>query len=184
VPSHAGEGAVPGGRGAGAGRAPPERGGEGPHRGAGERGWAERRRRGEGRGRAGGPGRAEVPRRRAGTRARRGEKRGGAQGEREVATREIQMREGEEEGAHGGCGALGACEPGWAGLGWAGLGHIADRNPRHARPLNRIKSRTEIQSGTRRTHGIRQRNVFRHDATPMTLRFCSYRTRTPVTILV
>jgi hypothetical protein len=36
----------------------------------------------------------------------------------------------------------------------------------------------------RRTHGIRQRNVFRHDATPMTLRFCSYTTQTPVTILV
>ena len=58
-----------------------------------------------------------------------------------------------------------------AELGWAGLGHIADRNPRHARPLNGIKSQTEIRNGTRRTHGIRQRNVFRHDATPMTLRF-------------
>jgi hypothetical protein len=84
----------------------------------------------------------------------------------------------------GGCGAPGVREPCWAGPGWAGLGHIVDRNPQHARPLNGIKSRTEIRNGTRRTHDIRQRNVFRHDATPMTLRFCSYTTRTPVTILV
>jgi hypothetical protein len=28
------------------------------------------------------------------------------------------MREGEEEGRMGGCGAPGAREPGWAGLGW------------------------------------------------------------------
>jgi hypothetical protein len=71
-----------------------------------------------------------------------------------------------------------------AGPGWAGLGHTADRNPRHARPLNRIQSRTEIRNGTRRTRGIRQRNALRHDATPMTLKFCLYMARTPVTILV
>jgi hypothetical protein len=56
------------------------------------------------------------------------------------------MREGEEEGHMGWAGAPG---PDWArpdrtGLGWAGSGHIADQNPRHARPSNRIKSRTEI----------------------------------------
>jgi hypothetical protein len=52
-----------------------------------------------------------------------------------------------------------------------GLGHITDRNPRHARPPNGLKSRTEIRNGTRRTHDIRQRNVLQHDATPMTFRF-------------
>jgi hypothetical protein len=72
------------------------------------------------------------------------------------------MREGEEEGAHGWVwGAGGAL----AGLSWAG--HISDQNPRHARPSNGIKFRTEIQNGTRRTRDIRQRNVLRHDATLM-----------------
>jgi hypothetical protein len=41
--------------------------------------------------------------------------------EREVAAREIQMREGGEEGAHGGVwgarGAQGRTGPGWVGLG-------------------------------------------------------------------
>jgi hypothetical protein len=73
-----------------------------------------------------------------------------------------------EGGAHGvGRGARGA----WAGPGRAESGHITDRNPRHARPLNGNQSRTEIQNGTRRTRDIRQRNMLRHDATPMTLRF-------------
>jgi hypothetical protein len=58
-----------------------------------------------------------------------------------------------------------------AGLGWTGPSHIADQNPRHTRPSNRIKSRTKIRNGTRRTRDIRKRNVLRHDATPMTLRF-------------
>jgi hypothetical protein len=66
----------------------------------------------------------------------------------------------------------------------AGLGHILDRNQRHAWPLNGIQSRTKIRDGTRRTRDIRQRNALLHDATPMTLRFCLYMTRTPVTILV
>jgi hypothetical protein len=34
----------------------------------------------------------------------------------------------------------------------AGLGHSAGQNPRHAQPPIRIRSRTEIQNGTRRTH--------------------------------
>jgi hypothetical protein len=63
--------------------------------------------------------------------------------EREVVAREFQMREGEEEGAHGGCGAPRARGPGWVGLGWVGPGHFADRNPRHARLSNRLQSRTE-----------------------------------------
>jgi hypothetical protein len=71
----------------------------------------------------------------------------------------------------GGVGARGA--QGRAGPGRAGLGRATSRieNPRRARPLNRIKSRIEIRNGTRRTLNIRQRNVLRHDATPMTLRF-------------
>jgi hypothetical protein len=95
------------------------------------------------------------------------------------------MREkSNEPNRFGGGGRAGQTGPDRVGLSRARLGHIADRNPRHARPLNGIKSRTKIRNGTRRTHGIRQRNALRHDATPMTLRFCLYTTRTPVTILV
>jgi hypothetical protein len=94
-----------------------------------------------------------------------------------------QMDLGEGGRAHGvGRGARAGL--GRAGPGWAGLGHITDRNPRHARPLNGIQLRTENRNGTRRTCDIRQRNARQHDATPMTLRFCLYMTRTPVTILV
>jgi hypothetical protein len=60
---------------------------------------------------------------------------------------------------------------GWAGLDWAGLDHNADRNSRHTRPLNGLQSRVENRNRKRRTYDIRQRNVRRHDATPMTLRF-------------
>jgi hypothetical protein len=85
------------------------------------------------------------------------------------------MREGKGRGRMGG-GGLGATgAQGRAGLGWVGLSHFADRNPRHARPkprrTTRPQSRTENRDGTRRPHNIRQRNVLRHDATPMTLRF-------------
>jgi hypothetical protein len=82
------------------------------------------------------------------------------------------MRERERGGGRmGGFGRRGRA--GWAGLDYVGLGWATSRieNPRRARPLNGIKSRTEIQNGTRRTFNIRQRNVLRHDATPMTLRF-------------
>jgi hypothetical protein len=75
---------------------------------------------------------------------------------------------GEGVGARG---AQGRAGPGWAGLGWAGMSHFADRNPRRARPLNGIKPRIEIRNETRQTRNIRRRNVLRHDATPMTLRF-------------
>jgi hypothetical protein len=71
----------------------------------------------------------------------------------------------------GGVGRQGRAGLGRAGLGGVGWGHFADRNPRHARPSNGIKSRTEIRNGTRRTRDIGQRNALRHDATPMTLRF-------------
>jgi hypothetical protein len=86
-------------------------------------------------------------------------------------------------GAHGGGqgrqGRTGLDQtgPGWtrpARLGWVGpyCGSKPDwTRPGHARPSNGIKSRTEIRNGTRRTRNIRQRNVLRHDATPMTLRF-------------
>jgi hypothetical protein len=82
------------------------------------------------------------------------------------------MRERERRGhMGGGVGARGA--QGRAGPGWAGLGRATSRieNPRRARPLNGIKSRIEIRNGTSRTLNIRQRNVLRHDATPMILRF-------------
>jgi hypothetical protein len=99
----------------------------------------------------------------------------------EVTTRE---KSNESNGSRGG-GRMGwAGAPGARGPNRAGLGHTVDRNPRHERPLNRIQSRTEIRNGTRRTRDIRQRNVLWHDATPMTLKFCLYMTRTPVTILV
>jgi hypothetical protein len=99
-------------------------------------------------------------------------------GEREVAAQEIQMRERERKrGRMGGVGRRGRA-------GRAGPGHFVDRNPRHARLSNRLQSRTENGDGTRRICNIRQRKVLRHDATPMTLRFCSYMTRTPVTTLV
>jgi hypothetical protein len=68
-------------------------------------------------------------------------------------------------------GAPGVRGPDRAGLGWAGLDHKADRNPRYARPLNGLQSRVENRNRIRRTYDIRQRNVRRHDATPMTLRF-------------
>jgi hypothetical protein len=98
----------------------------------------------------------------------------------------VQEKSNETNGLGGGRGArmrrIGA--PGARGPDRAGLGHIVDRNSRHTRPLNGIQSRTEIRNGTRQTRNIRQRNALRHDATPMTLRFCLYMTRTPVTILV
>jgi hypothetical protein len=109
--------------------------------------------------------------------------------EREVAAREKSNepnRSGEGGRAWGRGGARGPDRAGlgWARLGWDGLDHNADRNPRHARPLNGLQSRVENENRTRRTYDIRQRNVRRHDATTMTLRFCSYMTWTPVTILV
>jgi hypothetical protein len=83
------------------------------------------------------------------------------------------MRERGGRGAWEGVGAWGG--RGRAGLGGVGPGHFADQNPRHARPKTRRtarpQSRTENRDGTRRPCNIRQRNVLRHDATPMTLRF-------------
>jgi hypothetical protein len=105
-------------------------------------------------------------------------------GEREVAVWE---KSNEANGSGGGGARGGQGRQGRAdrtGSGWAGLGRIADRNPRHARPLNGNQSRTEIRNGTRRTRDIRQRNALWHDTTPMTLRFCLYMTRTHVAILV
>ena len=87
------------------------------------------------------------------------------------------MREGGEEGRMGGGlgarGAQGRVGPGrlgWAGLGWVQpLRGLKTHDVRG--PLNGIKSRIEIRNGTRRTLNIKQRNVLRHDATPMILRF-------------
>jgi hypothetical protein len=99
--------------------------------------------------------------------------------EREVTARE-KSNEPNRSGGGGAWGGQG--RQGRAGR--TGPGHIADQNPRHARLLNGVQSRTEICNGTRRTRDIRQRNALRHDATPMTLRFCLYMTRTPAFILV
>jgi hypothetical protein len=72
-------------------------------------------------------------------------------------------------------GRAGPGRTGPAGLGWAGLGWVEPLRGLKTHdvrgPLNGIKSRIEIRNGTRRTLNIRQRNVLRHDATPMTLRF-------------
>jgi hypothetical protein len=69
-----------------------------------------------------------------------------------------------------GPGRTGLAGLGWAGLGWAGP--LRGSKTHDVRgPQNGIKSRIEIRNGTRRTLNIRQRNVLRHDATPMTLRF-------------
>jgi hypothetical protein len=83
------------------------------------------------------------------------------------------MREGEGRGWVGRQGRAGRGGPGrlgWAGLGWAGPLRGSKTHDERG-PLNGIKSRIEIRNGTRRTLNIRQRNVLRHDATPMTLRF-------------
>jgi hypothetical protein len=58
---------------------------------------------------------------------------------------------------------------GRVGAGQTGPGHFVDRNPQHARHW--LQSRTENRDRTRRTRNTRQRNVRRHDATPMALRF-------------
>jgi hypothetical protein len=106
----------------------------------------------------------------------------GHHGERERGGRgkSLRRRKLNETTRLGGGGA-------WAGLGrtgsdWAGLGHSmgltpigkSDREPKSklGRDEHAIK------------HDIRQRNMLWHDATLMTLRFCLYMTRTPVTILV
>jgi hypothetical protein len=99
------------------------------------------------------------------------------------------MREREGRGGAWGGWAPGARRPGRAGpagLGWARPGRATSRieNPRHARPLNGIKSRIEIRNGTRQTLNIRQRKVLWHDATPMTLRFWFIHDTTFVAILV
>jgi hypothetical protein len=77
----------------------------------------------------------------------------------EVVAREIQMREGEEEGAHGRVWAPGAR---MAGLGWVGPGHFADRNPRHARPKPRRTTRPNREPKTeteRDNHAISDKEM-------------------------
>jgi hypothetical protein len=99
----------------------------------------------------------------------------GHHGEREVEEGEggccagdPNEREREEEGARGRVGAPGV-GAGQTGPGWVGPDHFANRNPQHAR--HGLQSRTKNRDRTRRTRNIRQRNVCRHDATPMALRF-------------
>jgi hypothetical protein len=92
----------------------------------------------------------------------------------------------------GGVGRQGRAGPSRAGLGraglsWVGLGWaepLRGSKPTTRTTLKRAPIANRNRDGTRRTRNIRQGNVLRRDATPMTLRFCSYTTRTPVTILV
>jgi hypothetical protein len=60
---------------------------------------------------------------------------------------------GRDGGLAGGAGSAGAGLAGGGARGpdRAGLGHTVDPNPRHARPLNGIRSQTEIRNRTRRT---------------------------------
>jgi hypothetical protein len=81
------------------------------------------------------------------------------------------MREGEEEGAHGGCGRQGRAGLGRAGLGWAASWIKTHDTPNPIRDTRHgLQSRTKNRDRTRRTRNIGQRNVLQHDATPMTLR--------------
>jgi hypothetical protein len=76
----------------------------------------------------------------------------------------------------GGCGRQGRAGPGQTGSGRAGLGRATSRIETHNThdPIrdarHGLQSRTKNRDRTRRTRNFRQRNVLRHDATPMTLR--------------
>jgi hypothetical protein len=75
--------------------------------------------------------------------APRGERERGGRGRWRLLRGRNQMRQMDQ--GKGGCarmGRAGGARGTWAGSGpdRAGLGHIADRNPRHARPLNGIQS--------------------------------------------
>jgi hypothetical protein len=87
------------------------------------------------------------------------------------------MRERETRGGaartwgrgRGARGTRAEARPSWAGV--AGLGRIAGQNPVARTPTDRNPIR-EAKSETRRgkhtiKHDIRQRNMIRHDATPM-----------------
>jgi hypothetical protein len=91
-------------------------------------------------------------------------------------------------GAHrGGHGARGArAELGRAVSGWAGPHRGSKPRGTHN---HRSESKREMEITTRRDehtikHYIRQRNMLRHDTTPMTLRFCLHTIWTPVTTLL
>jgi hypothetical protein len=176
APPQAGRGGGAAAVGRGGGAAPPANG-EGRCARAGKREGARRGRRG-GRGRE---------RRRGGEGSspqgpNSGDRRLqslGHHGEREVEEGEGgcctgNPNERERRGRMGGCGCQGRAGPGRARPGWVGLGWaepLRRSKPTTCTTTKRIKSRIEIQNGTRRTRNIRQRNVLRHDATPMTLRF-------------
>jgi hypothetical protein len=53
-------------------------------------------------------------------------------------------------GALGGCGALGARGPSWAGLGWAGLGRATSRIETHNTHDHQIDSNREPKTETER----------------------------------
>jgi hypothetical protein len=92
----------------------------------------------------------------------------------------------------GGHGRQGRAGSGWAGLGRARLsrarlGRTVGQN--HDTLNRRSESKRETEIVMRRDehaikHYIRQRNMLRHDATPMTLRFCLHTIWTTVAILL
>jgi hypothetical protein len=76
--------------------------------------------------------------------------------------------------------------PGWARLGRARSHHGSKT---HDTRNHRSESKRKMKFTTRRDehaikHDIRQRNMLRPDATPMTLRFCLHMIWTPVAILL
>jgi hypothetical protein len=91
--------------------------------------------------------------------------------------------------AWGGPGAPGARGPDRAGPGRAGPGWVTSWIKTHDTHNHQSESDREpktkmAQDEHASNHDIRQRNMLRHDATPMTLRFCLHMTQTPVTILL
>jgi hypothetical protein len=76
--------------------------------------------------------------------------------------------------------------PGWARLGRARSHHGSKT---HDTRNHKSESKRKMKFTTRRDehaikHDIRQRNMLRPDATPMTLRFCLHMIWTPVAILL
>ena len=69
--------------------------------------------------------------------------------EREVAAREIQMREGGEEGRMGGCGRQGRTGPGRARPGQAGLGWVTSWIETHDTHNHRSETKRETEFATR-----------------------------------
>jgi hypothetical protein len=74
--------------------------------------------------------------------------------------------------------------PGRAVPGWA-TPRIKNHDTHDHQTESDCEPKSEMERDEHATnHDIRQRNMLRHDATPMTLRFCLHMARTLVTILL